>query len=100
MVIANSLMLWAKAYIKVYYDSKGTRDAYTTRSKSIFEYKNVYLGDQYIIYSTYADILQVIFTVMLYGIGIPMLFPIGLLYIMMHYIFDRIDLAYNYSRPP
>jgi len=86
--------------VKIWRDSNGTMDKYQTKCKSIFEYKNIYLGDEYMIYSKYATMLQVIFVTMLYGIGIPMLFPICLLYLTVGYIFDRIDLASHFRAPP
>ena len=53
-----------------------------------------------VIFQKYATLLQVVCITMLYGIAMPMLFPIAGMYVIMHYIFERISLVYIYQAPP
>ena len=63
--------------LKRYWDSKFTMDKYTTRSTSMFQYKVIYSGVDYMIHFKYSDALNVTFLTMMYGIGIPIIFPIA-----------------------
>ena len=52
---------------------------YSTKSKQIYEFMEIYAGPEYIIHFKYSGILNVTFVTMLYGLGLPLLFPIALL---------------------
>ena len=52
---------------------------YSTKSKQIYALFDLYAGPKYIIHFKYSGILNVTFVTMLYGLGLPLLFPIALL---------------------
>ena len=48
----------------------------------------------------YAAMLNVIFVTFMYGLLIPLLFPIALIFCIVTYIVERLTLAYSYRKPP
>jgi hypothetical protein len=48
----------------------------------------------------YAGLVLNVFIAMIFGPGIPILFPIALFNILVMYICDRLMTAYFYSQPP
>jgi len=58
-------------------DSKFSGDPYKTRCTGMQKYKDIYSGADYIIHYKYAGCLNIIYLTMMYGIGLPILFPIA-----------------------
>ena len=54
-------------------------DKYKTKKTSIQAYLNVYTGPEYLMHYKYSTMLNVIFVTFVYGLGIPILFPIACL---------------------
>lgn len=48
----------------------------------------------------YAALLNIVFVTMMYGFGIPILFPIGALAIIILYLVEKTMLYYAYRLPP
>ena len=48
----------------------------------------------------YSTILNVTFVTLMYGVGIPMLFPIALANFIVLYVLERLLITYYYKQPP
>lgn len=70
-----------------------------TRAKTIEAYIEIYSGPQYDIFYKYSSILNIVFVSFMYGAGIPILFPIAVLSLVVIYIKERLCLAYSYRDP-
>jgi len=51
--------------------------AYHTKTTQIYQYLDLYTGPDYIVHYKFSGILNVTYVTMLYGLGLPMLFPIA-----------------------
>ena len=71
-----------------------------TKSKTIQQYVNLHSGPEYMMHFKYAAMLNVIFVTFMYGIAVPLLFPIAFLFFAVSYIVERLTLAYSYRKPP
>ena len=80
-------------------ESKSTR-VYRTKTSQIYRYLDFYTGPEYIVHEKFSSILNITFVTMMYGLGLPMLFPIAFLSFFMIYATERYQLAYTYQLPP
>ena len=60
----------------------------------------LYSGPSHIVHYKYAGIFNVVFVTMVYGMGLPVLFPIAALSIFIMYATERYMIAYHYKMPP
>lgn len=74
-------------------------DVYTTKQTSMQLYVDLYSGPEYIVHSKYSAVLNVVFVTMLYGVGLPLLFPIAFVTLFFIYVTEKVELAYNYRLP-
>jgi hypothetical protein len=65
-------------------------DTNITKKKTIQQYVNVYSGPNYLMHFKYSAMLNTIFVSFMYGLALPLLFPIALLAIIILYIVERI----------
>lgn len=61
---------------------------------------DVHAGPNYIIHYKYSGVLNIVYVTMLYGLGLPLLFPIAFLSIFIIYATERYQIAYTYAIPP
>ena len=61
---------------------------------------DLYSGPEFIIHYKYSGLLNVTYVTMLYGPGLPILFPIAVISYMIIYATERYVLAYTYQMPP
>lgn len=61
---------------------------------------DLYSGEDFIIHFRYSAILNVTYVTMLYGPGLPILFPIAAFSYFIFYSAERYGLAYTYEMPP
>lgn len=73
---------------------------YKTKKTQIYQYMDLYSGPDFIIHFRYAAVLNVTYVTMLYGPGLPILFPIAALSYFIYYSVERYGLAYTYEMPP
>lgn len=73
---------------------------YHTKKSQIFEYVDLYAGPEYIVHYKFSQVLNISFVTMMYGLGLPMLFPIALFSLFVIYCTERYQLAYTYRMPP
>ena len=82
-----------------FFDSRFTGDPYVSRQKTMIGYKEVYLGSIYLIHFRYSDTLNVVYVTLLYGLGLPLLFPIAAVTLLNQWLAERITLAYLVRQP-
>lgn len=68
--------------------NKATR-MYKTRKTQIFDYIDLYSGPEYIIHYKQAQVLNIVFVTMMYGLGMPILFPIAFISFFIIYATER-----------
>ena len=90
MPIVNALKGFLVPVAKQKLDSSFTDDQYRTKCTSLAKYKEIYGGDEYLIHFKYSDVLVIVYVSCMYGLGIPLLFPIGALNLGITYISERI----------
>jgi hypothetical protein len=81
-------------------DRKWGSDTYVTQKSSMQLYVDLYSGPQYFIHFKYSGMMNVCFVTMMYGIGLPILFPIAAFTYFVMYSLERLLVAYFYQLPP
>ena len=100
MPVVNTVKGFVVPIIKQKIDSKFTDDPYLTKSTSMAKYKAIYGGEEYLIHFKYSDILVIVYVACMYGVGIPLLFPVASIALYITYINERIQTAYQVKLPP
>lgn len=73
---------------------------YKTKTTQIYAYLDLYTGPDYIVHYKYSTILNIIYVTMLYGLGMPILFPIAVVSFFIFWATERYQIAYCYQLPP
>lgn len=63
-------------------------------------YRDLYSGGNYLIHYKISNILNVVYLTCLYGIGMPILFPIAAFNFLNQYVCERYIVAYLMKQPP
>jgi hypothetical protein len=71
-----------------------------TSKKSLQTYVELYAGPVFFIHYKYSSILNIAFVTMMYGMGLPILFPIAALSFLTLYVMEKLLLHYVYREPP
>ena len=71
-----------------------------TKSTSIQGYINVWMGPVYFMHFKYSSILTITYITMMYGFGMPVLFPIALASFIVLYLTEKYALFYIHITPP
>jgi hypothetical protein len=86
--------------LKIWWDQDGfNKVENTTKCKSNQQYINLYAGGGYKLYYQYSLIMHHVAISFMYGMMLPILFPITLIAIVNIYITDRLLLAYHFQQP-
>lgn len=72
---------------------------YKTKKTSMAALRILYSGGDYIIHFKYSGMLTVAFITMMYGMGMPALFPIAALNLWNQYVAERVVVAYHMKAP-
>lgn len=106
-MIINSILPYVSmtvAYIMPtvfrFIDRRFGSDIYVTRKTSLAQYRDLYSGGEYVIHFKYSGILNITYLSCMYGIGMPILFPIAAFTFINTYICERITVAYFMKQPP
>lgn len=60
-------------------DRGASCSTYSTKTTTLQQYVELYSGPVYLIHYKYSAILNITFVTMMYGLGLPVLFPIAVL---------------------
>ena len=83
IVIAKDSGLWLIS------GNKSHLRFYNTKTTQVYGLIDIYAGPQYFIHFKYAGILNVVYVTMMYGLGLPILFPIALLTFFNYWLVER-----------
>lgn len=104
-MIINSIMPYVTLCTSVgipkvmrWLDNKG--DPYKSKKTSMAQYKKLHGGADYIIHFKYSNILNVCYITMMYGVGMPILFPIAAFNFLNQWFCERVIVAYCMKLPP
>lgn len=75
-------------------------EKYQTKATTPSNYINIYAGPLYLMHFKYSSILTQVFISFMYGLFIPVLFPIAAFGIMNMYLVEKFALLYYYRKPP
>ena len=73
---------------------------YSTKTKQIYAFIESREGPGYIMHFKFANLLNITYVTIVYGVGLPLLFPIALLSYFIFWAVERYMLAYVYQNPP
>lgn len=71
-----------------------------TKAKTIQQYVNTYAGPAHLMHFKYATVLNTILTTFMYGLALPVMFPIAALTFINIYVVEKLCIAYWYQKPP
>ena len=71
-----------------------------TKCLTIQQYVNLYAGPQHLMHFKYAAILNTVWVTFMFGLALPMLFPIAAFTFFNYYFCERVLLTYYYQKPP
>merc|ERR1719162_1846906 len=81
-------------------DRKWGNDIYVTKKTSMAMYKTLYSGAEYVIHFKNSGILNITYMTMMYGVGMPILFPVAAFNFFNQYLCERIVVSYCVPLPP
>ena len=98
--LIEAIGYWAMRIVFRWKDRGFGCDKYKTKATSIQAYQNLYQGPIYMMHYKYSTVLNVCFVTMMYGFGLPILFPVAILAMFILYMVEKTMLYYAYKRPP
>ena len=96
MEIINFTMRKTKRLIDYVQRGEGTN----TSKKTIQAYIDLYSGPIYFLHYKYSSILNITFIAMMFGAGMPILFPIAFMTLFLFYFSEIYMMFYVYQAPP
>jgi len=81
-------------------DRSFTCDTYRTKKKTVPQYVTLYSGPEYLMHYKYSAMMNITFVTFMFGLAIPLLFPIALLSFMILFVVERLCITYFYKKPP
>jgi hypothetical protein len=91
---------WGLPWIHRKMDMKWGNDRYVTKKTSMMAYKKIWLGGEYIMHIKNAGLLLVVFVTCMYGVGMPLLFPVAAVNFFIQWTCERIMAVYQVKLPP
>jgi len=82
------------------FDNRFSLDPDKTNTKTIYQYVELYSGPAYLIHYKYSFILNVVFVTFMYGLSLPILFPIAACSLIVLYVVEKAMIYYSYRQPP
>ena len=64
------------------------------------QYINLYAGPDYLMHFRYSSVIVQVYVAFMYGLMMPIIFPIVMVGIFNLYVMERLTLAYYYRQPP
>jgi hypothetical protein len=92
---------WFIRFLLRFYDrSWSLANTYNTKKTAVQSYVDLYSGSVFMIHYKYSAVLNISFVTMMFGFGIPLLFPIAMLSFLLMFSLERVLLYYSYRLPP
>jgi hypothetical protein len=73
---------------------------YKTKKTTLQQYVEIYSGPTYFIHYKYSSILNITFVTFMYGLGIPILFPVACISLFTLYMVEKSMIYFSYRQPP
>lgn len=67
---------------------------------NIQQYVNLYAGPKYSMHYKYSAIMNIVFITMMFGVGLPILFPLASVSLMFMYFLEKYEIYYVFQQPP
>jgi hypothetical protein len=67
---------------------------------NIQQYVNLYSGTNHLIHYKYASILNTVYVTFMFGLALPILYPIAVFTFFNMFVMEKILVAYYYIQPP
>ena len=80
--------------LKQYLDNGFSGDPYRTKKTAVAGYKDLYSGGEYVIHFKYSGVLNIVFITMMYGMAMPILFPLAAFNFFNQWVCERYIVAY------
>lgn len=87
-------------FVKKLLDTKCSLRPFPTKKTGTAAFTSLYSGPDYIIHFKYSGVVNVVYVTMMYGVGMPILFPIAAVNLFTQWICERITLAHIVVLPP
>ena len=87
-------------FIKRLLDRSCTSDKFKTKTKTILSYIQKHSGPEFLIHLKYVSVISSVFMSMIFGFGMPLLFPVTVLNLTIRYVCEVAMLYYSYKAPP
>jgi hypothetical protein len=87
-------------WVKQSLDRGFKKSVYKSKKTSLAAYRDLYSGVDYVIHFKYSGMLNIMFITMMYGLGMPILFPIAAFNYFNQYLCERIIVSYCCKIPP
>jgi uncharacterized membrane protein YidH (DUF202 family) len=81
-------------------DMKWGKNRYVTKKTSMIAYKKVWSGGEYVMHVKDSGILLIVFVTCMYGVGMPLLFPVAAFNFANQFFCERIMVCYQVKLPP
>jgi len=92
---------WCLRFLKRAWDrSIFSLNSFNTKKTSLQQYIDVYSGPVYLVHFKYSSIMNVTFITFMYGLAMPILFPIAFFSFMVIYLAEKACIYYSYRQPP
>jgi len=85
-------------------DTKHEKDQakrhFATKKSARTPFKALYSSGDYVIHFKYSGVLNIVYIAFMYGMGLPLLFPIAVFSIFTQWANERYNIAYVFKLPP
>jgi len=98
-VIAD-LQVWLFRRMDQGWEKDPMERPYKTKLTQVSQYVEMYSGPPYIVHFKYSSVFNCVYVTMLYGVGLPIMFPIAVLTFAIFWSLERYHMAYAYRLPP
>jgi len=95
-LVSAFVVPWGKRLL----DRSFSSDIYKSKKTSLGAYRDLYSGVDYVIHFKYSGMLNIMYITMMYGLGMPVLFPLAAFNYFNQYLCERIIVAYCCKQPP
>jgi len=95
--LIEAVMFGSMKYAFKLLDRGFSSNIFRSNKKTVQQYIDVQVGPEYMIHFRYSAILNFSFVCMMYGVGLPLLFPISLFAYTVLYLVERFCVFYYYK---
>ena len=96
------LLAWAFRYLFRAWDQRSflPGNYRATRTKTVYEFADLYSGPEFFIHVKYSYILTVVYISFMFGPLLPILFISGSASLICLYMVEKLAMAFSYRKPP